>query len=398
MITGFKSAREWSEEASHFLSRCMDQNNFNRENEAKFNAMIRMVDLANGHHVSKFPKQAARAASDRRWGNVDAATRAFFTRQTPREPMISASGSCLEGNELRYLGDDETRTYAPLDSSTSGDAAGYTIPLGFFPEVIQRLQQYDQLFDCARWIFTDNGKPMIVPSADDVAHVATVLTENSPISQGANPVFSAICFPESTLWTTGQLLTTLQLVQDSPILYQYLIDAFARRFRRGIGASFIATLTSAADVGHSTTSPTAITPDDLTALAGSLDAEYGMNAGWLMNWSTWIAIRKLTTSNRYFIGETGQTDAAGHPMLFEKPVYISPSMDSLAGGKFPVAFGMMDRFVIRSVKGTQTVQRYDEKFMASHQIGWQAYWRVDAALANGSTNDKPIRLLRMPLS
>jgi hypothetical protein len=92
MITGFKSAREWSDEASQFLSRCMDQNNFNRENEAKFNAMIRMVDLANGHHVPKFRKQAARAASDRRWGNVDGATRAFLTRQTPREPMISASG------------------------------------------------------------------------------------------------------------------------------------------------------------------------------------------------------------------------------------------------------------------------------------------------------------------
>jgi hypothetical protein len=91
MITGFKSAREWSDEASQFLSRCIDQNNFS-EDEAKFNAMIRMVHLANGHHVSKFPKQAARAASDRRWGNVDGATRAFLTRQTPREPMISASG------------------------------------------------------------------------------------------------------------------------------------------------------------------------------------------------------------------------------------------------------------------------------------------------------------------
>jgi len=50
--------------------------------------------------------------------------------------------------------DLEGRSYVALDTSTSGDAGGYSAPIMFWAEVIHQMKQYDQLFDACRWITT----------------------------------------------------------------------------------------------------------------------------------------------------------------------------------------------------------------------------------------------------
>ena len=228
--------------------------------------------------------------------------------------------------------------------------------------------------------------------ADDTSNVAAKVVENTGVTEGPNPTFAQLQFGVCPLWSTGRILASLQLTQDSPVLFDYLTAEFARRFARGLGASFITTLLAGVD-SFSAASASGITPDDLLGLMGAVDAAYAMRGGWLMNWSTWLSVKKLRTSDHYFATEVTGVDDSGHYTLLQRPVFIN-----LGIGKKPILYGDLQRFVARSVNATQTVNKYIEAFMANHQLGFEGIWRVDSALAKASATDAPIKALYMPLS
>jgi HK97 family phage major capsid protein len=264
--------------------------------------------------------------------------------------------------------------------------------------VVAQLKQIDDLFLACRWINTSTGSSLDVPLADDTANDAAVIVENDAIDDGPNMQFAQLQFGKAPTWSTGRLRLSLQLAQDSPVLVaDYLAIAFAQRFQRGISAQFITSLLTDADTFTSSSTST-VTPDDLFGLMGSLDAAYAKRAGWLMNFSSWLAIRKITTSNHYFVGNNSYVDAEGRPYLLERPVFICPSLDNFGAGKKPILFGDLQRFVARSVGSEQVVNKYTELYMTNYQLGFEGVWRVEGKLAKCSATDAPIKALRMPLS
>src|SRR5262249_38687822 len=191
----------------------------------------------------------------------------------------------------------QMRTYSGLDTSTSGDAGGFSAPILLWQQVTATLKQIDELFLAAEWIDTPTGGTFDLPLADDIGNVAaTVVETTGPVLDGPNPAFSQLQFGVAPMWSTGRIKASLQVVQDSPVLEDYLAAAFARRFARGIGAQFVTDLLA----GIGTTSaagPTTLVPDDLHAVVGAVDEEYARNGAWLMRYGTWISIRKLVESN-----------------------------------------------------------------------------------------------------
>ena len=80
--------------------------------------------------------------------NFDPSTLQFFSGRRVREAVTSESGSVLEtrtDTNGRTGSVTELRSYVGLNTATSGDAAGYTIPIGFVAEVLQQMKQHDQL-------------------------------------------------------------------------------------------------------------------------------------------------------------------------------------------------------------------------------------------------------------
>jgi hypothetical protein len=77
-----------------------------------------------------------------------------------------------------------------------------------------------------------------------------------------------------------------------------------------------------------------------------------------------------------------------------------PNLEDLAPGKTPVLLGALDHVVIRAGIRQQEIFRYDQLFFTSNtSIGWQGFWRLDSAFVKaGTTSDKPVVSLRMPLS
>ena len=60
--------------------------------------------------------------------------------------------------------------------------------------------------------------------------------------------------------------------------------------------------------------------------------------------------------------------------------------------------GALDRFVVRSVGSEMVINKYVEKDMPYHQIGWEGVWRAEGKLLLASGTDQPILGLRQPLS
>jgi HK97 family phage major capsid protein len=180
-------------------------------------------------------------------------------------------------------------------------------------------------------------------------------------------------------------------------LADFLARAFARRIARGAGKAFLTTLLTAADVGGTTTSPTAITIDELIDLQGAIDAEYWAQSSWLMNLKSWLTIRKLQSTNHYYVAENAESTDSGRPVFLNRPVYICPNLADLQASSKPIVFGDLNRFIVRAVNRQQEIFRHDQLFLASKSsIGWQAFWRMDGAFVKaGGSSDKPIVALQM---
>ena len=278
------------------------------------------------------------------------------------------------------------------------DLRSHLRPVKFWQQVTATLKQIDELFLAAKWIDTPTGGTFDLPLADDISNVAaTVVETTGPVLDGTNPAFSQLQFGVAPLWSTGRIKISLQLWQDSPVLQDYLAAACTRRFQRGIGAQFVSTLTSGIGT-YTSSSSTALVPDDLLNLIGQVDEEYARRGAWLMRYSTWVAIRKLTMSNHYFVSNNAQVDSNMRPYLLERPVYFCPGLDAIGAGKPPMVFGDLQRFVVRSVGAEQVLNKYTEVFMPNHQIGYEGVWRVEGKLLTASGTDAPLIALRQPLS
>jgi HK97 family phage major capsid protein len=399
------------------MTRLVNTTNYNLATRDQFNALKTLFDIANSNDatVPTFNRwnertDAAGIAEVRRRAHEalrrDPAASEFFSGSNHRggESVVSDFGTKLTKEPFRRGGQHvgavvTMRSYAGLDTGTSGDAGGYSAPILFWETVTATLKQLDELFLAAQWINTTTGGTFDLPLADDIGNVAaTVVETTGPVTDGPNPAFSQLQFGVAPLWSTGRIKCSVQLAQDSPAIEDYLARAFARRFARGMGATFVATLLSG--IGTiSSSSSSALVPDDLHTLIGGVDEEYARRGAWLMRYSTWIALRKMTKSNHRFISNNAQVDPATmRPYLLERPVYFCPGMDAIGAGKSPVIFGDLQRFVVRSVGTEQTIYKYLEAFMANHEIAWEGIWRTEGKLLKASSGDAPIVALRQPLS
>ena len=371
---------------------------FTKEDSAKFEAYMA---LHTASRQSWFDREAYNTARQRRdfAMTFDAATLQFFSGRRVREAVTSESGSVLEtrtDTNGRTGSVTELRSYVGLNTATSGEAAGYTIPIGFVAEVLQLMKQHNQLLEASRWIFTPGGGILNFPAVDDTTTNidAVTLAEMGPITQGPNPTFSNLQFPQATTWVTPQFLYTLQLEQDSPVLAVYFAELFSKSFARGMGKNFLATLLSNLSAGKTTASPTAITLPEFFALMSSVDTAYAMSpsAGFLMRWDTYLAVRQIASVG----GELAPyTMPDGSPALLGKKVYFCPDMDAIGASKVPIIFGDLSRHAIRAVTDSFSSFRYDERYMVNHQKAIQAYWRADSLLLLGSNSDAPMKTLVM---
>lgn len=409
-----KSSRQWLAEADKLLSESISRDSFNREAQAKFESILAMINVG---QLSSYDREGyntqLRARNATR--TIDPALLDFFSGKTSPETLISESGGQLQEQSNARIGgklvgsvtqfsdvshslSGESRTYSGLNEAT-GAQGGFTVPIGFWPEILFALRQIDGLWNSAKLVITPTGGLMNMPTAFET-NVGTQLSEAATVNQ-TNPTFGNVHWDNCPLWSSDQILTSMALSQDAgaPNVVEMMKQIFAIRLSVGLGGQFTRTLLANAHVGVTAASSSAITPAEVMSLPTPLsNAAYGYKptSGWLMSAATLEYIYALVGTDGLRIFPKKFSDDTGLPLLLEQPVYLSPNMASIGASAKAIAFGDLNRFWIRQVGDSFSMLRYNEVYMAMNQYGWQAWLRADGQLisADAGVSDFPIVLLQ----
>ena len=291
----------------------------------------------------------------------------------------------------------EARTYTGLQTPTSGDGAGYSVPIGFQRELEIKMKAYGRMRDACRILTTSTGATLDWPTMDDTSNSGEFVGESNPVSQ-LNPTFGQVQFA-SYLASSKQVLISVQLLQDSAFdLESELSQAFAIRLGRILNNKYTVGTGSGCPKGliyaiqndavpnvvnavgsnsndgiSGNTEANSIGSDDLDNLISAVDPAYRVNAKFMMNWKTIDFLRKV--KDKYGRPLWVASLAVGEPdRIFGYPFDWNADMDTVAAGHYPVVFGDFTKYIIRDVGGV-TVVRYNElksranlAVMPSHEI------------------------------
>ena len=301
---------------------------------------------------------------------------------------------------------------------------GTFVPTDFFPNLFSAMKTSDPVMsdDDVTLIKSTNGRPITVPTLADINNVASVIGESSSDSSvDIENVGQAVVGAYS--YRTPRFTASLESFQDLDASYgmAQLFEGFASdRLSRGISADLIngngsgktlglvpsvialastATLIVTAIGAEAETgapSSLGIGVEDLAALYYSVDEAYRSSpkAAWLMNDTTLSQLASVITK----MGLPLVNIVNGVPTIHGKPVKVSPSMQIVSNGNYPVLFGDLSYWVTRLVVDDSS---YIKSFynapglIENGKIAFRAYMRADGALAFTSQGDPaPINLLR----
>ena len=345
--------------------------------------------------------------SDRQIRNLEAfAARKAEFENTPAVAEVKTSKqsrSDVFNKYLRYgmqeLNREERHLLRGTNPQTTTDSAGgFTIPEGWTGELDWAKQFIGEVESVARVFSTATGNTLPIPKVNDTATDAALQTEGSATTVAdmtfGNTDLSAYTY--STLVKVSK-----QLLQDEEVnLIGYLTELLGQRIARatnaalttGDGSSKPNGIITAATVGKTAASATAITHEELIDLYYSVDPAYrmGNSCYYMMNDAVHAAVRKLgLTAAENFNPITFAND--GTMFILGKEVKINQDMASaITTGNKTILFGDFSGYAVR-VAGGINVLRMDERYADELNVGFIAYKRVDGDLISAGA---PLKVLQ----
>jgi len=290
------------------------------------------------------------------------------------------------------------RRFQAAQSIGTGTAGGYTVPQGFYDQLIDAEKAYGGMTEAAYVFDTDTGNPLPVPTDNDTTNAGAILAENTQVT--AQDVTFGVVTLGAYTYTSKLVLVSNQLLQDSAFnLDGFLADKLGTRIARitnthftvGTGSSQPNGVVTAAQNG--TTCPTGNTAtipyDSLVNLQHSVDPAYRRNARFMMADGTLKILKQLKdTQNRPLwlpgLAVKEPDTILGHPYT------INQDMAVPAANAKTLLFGDFSKYFIRRVAGV-SLMRLTERYADYNQTGFLAFQRWDGNLVDAGTN--PLKFL-----
>lgn len=272
-------------------------------------------------------------------------------------------------------------------------AGGYTVPQGFYDQLIDAMKWFGGIRPVANVFATDSGNTLPIPTDNDTANTGSLLGEGVAAST------LDVSFGQALLgaykFTSNIVKVSIELLQDSAFdIEQFLSKKLGERigranntyFTSGTGTNQPQGIITGSVLGKTGTTgqTTSVIFDDLIDLEHSVDVAYRNNAKFMMHDQTLKALKKLK-------------DSQGRPLFLPGIAYKEPDtingygfqinndMAQMAANAKSIAFGDFTNYWVRDVKAVQVV-RFNEKFMDAGQVGFVAFSRADGKLINAGTN------------
>lgn len=276
-------------------------------------------------------------------------------------------------------------------SSVTGTAGAYTIPQGFANILEVALLKTGGILEVATIMDTDTGNDIQFPTMNDTANKGAILGENTTVGASTDPTFGVVTLKAYT-YSSKPIMVPNQLLEDSAFnLEAFCADALAQR----ISSAF----NEHATTGNGTTQPqgivaasakgadaaaAAITYDNLVDLMHSVDPMYRNNGKWMMNDSTFKALRKLKDTTGQPIFQLSLRDSEPTTLL-GKPVVINNDMAAIGASAKSIIYGDLSKYKVRRVKN-YGVRRLTERYADLNQTAFILFVRLDGKLIDAGTN------------
>lgn len=292
------------------------------------------------------------------------------------------------------LSAEEREILRPMNATQSGankgtnSAGGYTVPEELATYVIDKLKAFGGMRSAAKVITTDTGITMKWPTSDGTSEVGEIVAENNNVSQ-LLPTFG-IASLDVFKYSSKSVAISWELLQDTGIdILRFITDRLATRIARiqnqhfttGTGSGqptglLTAGAANTANVANVTTANT-IKYDDLIETIHKVDPAYRNNCAWMMSDATLATIRKLKdTTNRPLWGADNLLGGAPGSLLGYK-IIINQDMNA----SYPIAFGDFSSYIIRDVRGSMEMRRFDDSKYAEYgQAGFCQWIRSGGTL------------------
>lgn len=293
-----------------------------------------------------------------------------------------------------YIRSGDSQFRASLTTGTGGGTqnAGYTVPTSMQARIIELTRENNIIRQIAQVITTTNTTTIPTVSAN----VTSYWTAEEVAYTPGEPSFGQASL--GAYKATALVKITEELLQDSGVDVEGFL---ARNIGESLGAleetAFIAGAGSgsncplglvggacqASSSGITTASATAITAAELIDIYHALAPRYRRNATWIMKDSTIKLIRKLTDAvTGQFLWQPGLQ--FGQPdTLLGRPLYASENMPAATAALKAVVFGDFSYCLVGD-RSPVSIQRLNELYAGSGDVGFKAFARVDMAVTQSS--------------
>ena len=326
-------------------------------------------------------------ARDRQPGGQESRTDDPTDSMEYRQSMIRYMATGQNDGRVQFdnYGGSETRTILGVSLTGTGATGGVLAPT----QLEKALLDYNRDFNIMRKLASVRSSGSDV----DIPYTTTHPTAYH-VAEGAEFTASTQAWDKVSLkaYKAGALtVVTHEAMQDMFLnMEDWIREEFGMAFAdleendfvNGTGSGqptgFLATASSAL----TTASASAVTADELLDLAYAVDRKYRERGAFVMSDTAVKLVRKLKLGNGDYLWQPGLQ--AGQPdRLLGYEVHTCTKMPAVAASAKPVAFGDFKRYRILDRRGLY-IQRLNELYATSGQVGFLAYRRYDGKLLDSA--------------
>lgn len=291
-------------------------------------------------------------------------------------------------------------------SEQTGGKGGLTFGETFVENLELAMKAYGGMLDVADVIRTTNAEPMRWPTATDINQTGRMIGE-SAATDNTGTTTAEMTFAQKVWYaykaTSDEILVPFELLRDNAVnLVKVLSEMLGIRLGRikntrcttGTGGGAQPTgIVTAATLGVTAASSTAIAYDELISLEHSIDpARRNLpGVGYMFHDNTLQALRKLKDGIGRYLWMEGSNEGAPDK-LNNRPYTINQDMaSSIATTNKTVLFGQMTQYKIREVNEIR-MYRLVERYRANDQDSFLCFQEFDGNLLDAG--DHPVKYLQ----
>lgn len=237
----------------------------------------------------------------------------------------------------------------------TASAGGNTVPTSFVPKLYEHMIETAAIRQTNVTVLTTaTGEALQIPKT--TAHgTAALVAEGAAIPEN-DPTFGQVTLDAYKYGVMIQV--SHELMNDTAVdLSGYIARQAGRALGNVSGADFITGngtnkpngVVTAATLGKTAASATAITTDELIDLYFSVIEPYRRNSYWMFRDSTLGAIRKLKDTTNQYLWNPGLSTLAPSTIL-DKPYVVDPNVAAIATTAKTVLFGDFSTYYIRDIE------------------------------------------------